>query len=160
MARTRSGSNRGNGVRRKTTWEVGLGGQFTITLTGSGATILGSGVFPTIPGLTLARIRGHLGLTLNAAGSVGDGFTGAFGIGVVTASAFAIGVTAVPHPIADAEWDGWLYHEFWDIRAGLDAALASNITRQIPVDSKAMRKVPDSEFLIMAILEVTEQGVA
>ena len=160
MARTRRGSHPGNAVRRKTSWEQGPGGQTNTTLTGNGATILGFGVFPTIPGLTIGRIRGLWGITFNAATAIGDGYTGAFGLGIVTVSVFTIGVTAVPAPIADAEWDGWMYHEFFDIRAGLDVALNSAILQQHTVDTKAMRKIPDEEYLLYGIIEVTEQGTA
>ena len=153
----------GSDLRRKTSWEVGPGSSTPVVLTGSGSTILGSGIAPTIPGLTLVRTRGLLGLTLNTAAAAGDGYTGALGIGVVTASAFAIGVTAVPTPLTDAGWDGWLYHEFFDVRAGDRTAGDSNWEAAIArytVDSKAMRKIEDEEKTVFAVLEVVEQGTA
>ena len=158
MARSRRGSHPVN-VRRLTAWEDGPGDSATDTLTGSGNSVLGSGLQPVVEGLTLVRVRGHFGLTLNAATAIGDGYTGAVGICLVTNSAFAIGITALPTPLTELSWDGWLYHQFFDIRAGLDVALASNITRQIEVDSKAMRKVP-VDMTIATILEVVEQGTA
>ena len=158
MARSRRGSHPVS-ARRLTAWDEGPGDSATDTLTGSGNSVLGSGAQPVVEGLTLVRVRGHFGLTLNAATAVGDGYTGALGICLVTNSAFAAGITSLPTPLTELSWDGWLYHTFFDIRAGLDVALQSNITRQIEVDSKAMRKVP-VDMTIAAILEVVEQGTA
>ena len=46
---------------------------------------------------------------LSAATSALDGFNGAFGIGLVTRQALAVGVSAVPTPLDEEDWDGWLY---------------------------------------------------
>ena len=90
MARPR-GSSRGRTNPRKTSWGLGPGDQGPVVITGSGNTILGNGAAPSVLGATMVRIRGQLGLTMLAATAIGDGYTGAVGVGVVTASAFAIG---------------------------------------------------------------------
>ena len=87
MARRRSVAR---SARRQTDWGQGAG-QFTaatLTLTSSGATLMDTGTLFSVDGLTVARIRGHLELVLTTASAVGNGYTGAIGIGVVTSPAF------------------------------------------------------------------------
>ena len=79
------------------------------TRSSSGSAFLGSGVTPVVSGLTLVRTRGQLFATLAVSSAAGDGYTGVWGIGKVTAAAFAAGLTAIPTPITEADWDGWLY---------------------------------------------------
>ena len=151
--------------RRKTAWSVGPGDTSPVTLTGSGSTILGAGVVPTVLSSTIVRIRGLLGLTLVANGAVGDGYVGAVGIGLVTSSAFAIGITALPTPITDVAWNGWMWHQFIDLRAfagqsGSGSAAIFGFHKDYEVDSKAMRKFPDAEFTMVAIIEVVESGTS
>ena len=93
---------------------------------------------------------------LLSAGSTGDGFFGAIGIGKVTSSAFSIGVTAVPMPIDEVFWDGWLYHQFFSIHSSLSNARTGI---SIDIDSKAMRKLQGEETIYAAI-QVIEIGVA
>jgi len=72
-----------------------------------------------------------------------------------------VGVTAVPDPIADMDWDGWMYHRFFDVHgaAGTFDATEPQASIQFEVDSKAMRKIPLNETLV-AVLEVVEQGAS
>ena len=158
MARRSRGFSQGS-ARRLVAWDEGPGDSATDTITGSASSVLGAGIVPLVEGLTIVRLRGHLGITLNAATAVGDGYTGAIGIGKVTDAAFAIGITALPTPLTELGWNGWMFHTFFDIRAGLDAALQSNITRQIEVDTKAMRKL-EADMTLACIIEVVEQGTA
>ena len=99
------------------------------------------------------------GISFNAATAVGDGYTGACAIGLVTTAAFTAGVTAIPTPLTELGWDGWLWYQFFDIRAGLDVALNSNISQQFEVDSKAMRKLTE-DMTCVAVIEIVEQGTA
>ena len=164
MARPR-GFHRGNAPRRKTAWGLGPGDSTTTILTGNGSTLLGDTVFPTQLESTLVRIRGNVGITTVAATAVGDGYTGSVAIGMATASALAIGITAVPTPVIDLSWDGWIWHSFFDLRSfagqsGAGSAAIFGASRQIEIDSKAMRKWPDQEFGLYAVIEVVEQGTA
>jgi len=159
----RSGFHRASGSsRRKTAWGVGPGDSSPVVLTGSGATILGLGTTPTTQlGLTVVRLRGLLGFTMISGTAIGDGFTGAVGVGVFTASAFAIGVTAMPQPVTEMDWGGWMWHQFIDMR--VNAANVFDGVMQglrVDVDSKAMRKLTSDEFVLGAIIEVTEVGTA
>ena len=61
--------------------------------------------------------------------------------------------------MSDLEWEGWLWHQFFDIRAvtatiadGVNAAAAS---QYFEIDSKAMRKFEDGVQLF-GITEATE----
>ncbi len=166
MARTRSGFGRGShGTRRKTGWELGPGGDDLATLdvqqfTASGEAILGSGIIPTLDGLTLVRTRGFAEFVLSGATTALDGFSWGFGICVVNADAFAVGITAVPKPFTDAAWDGWLYHELWALHspiAGVSNNSANNTRREI--DSKAMRKIGQND-VVCSVVEVGETGAA
>ena len=86
----------------------------------------------------------------------------AVGIGIVTSDAFAVGVSAVPDPIDQMEWDGWLYHRFFDLHSS-EAALGDQqnglTSIQFEVDSKAMRKVADN-MTLMAVVQAVEIGAA
>jgi hypothetical protein len=99
-----------------------------------------------------------LTLTLSSVAAALDGFTGAFGIGVINKTAFAAGVASVPTPIVEQAWDGWI---FWHAFALLapSGTLDGNNRMEIPVDTKAMRKL-DDESTIYGVLEVQEVGTA
>ena len=172
MARQLNRSNRGFAVRtprRKSSWEQGSGGTGQVAFTGSSTSILGLGAGAAEDGLTLVRTRGQLTVSLNAAAAVGEGFSGAFGIGIVTDQAFAAGVASMPAPITDIDWNGWLYHHFFDLfsntaisgGAAVDEDFGNVIAgvQRIEVDSKAMRKIGLNE-VIFAVLQVVEQGTA
>ena len=117
----------------------------------------------------MVRLRGELLLFLTSAAAAQDGYAGAFGIGLATASAIAIGVTAVQTPIDDQDWDGWLFHQFVFVRTAdaLNAAAASDLDQitghtaqtRVEVDSKAMRKLPE-DMSVYAALQVTETGTS
>ncbi len=162
MARHRGRyAGRSNGARRRTDWNDFLTEVFTL---GTTAVQLGATSFTTILGTeTLARIHGELMVTLNTATSINDGFTGAVGIGKVQDEAFQAGVGSVPSPVTESSWDGWLYHQFFEVRAlstveaELIASPASTFRRT--VDVKSMRKVDDQENFIL-VMEAIEVGTA
>ena len=101
---------------------------------------------------------------LISASAAGDGFHCALGVGIINEDAFAIGVTTILDPLADADWDGWLYHTFFDVfvndaTAGdLGAGAISRVFRA-EIDSKAMRKLKEKD-VIFAAVESNEQGTA
>ncbi len=173
MARSFRGSFRGSPIRtarRSTAWDLGPGGDTTTQRTTTGAAIMGSGVTALVDGLTLVRTRGEFLAYIQVASAFLNGFSGAFGIGITTAAAFAIGVTAVETPLTDEAWDGWLYHRYFtcyanDTVATSVAAETANMVAptissvRIEVDSKAMRKVHD-ETVLYAAVEATLVGTA
>ena len=155
--------SRGRSQRRKTVWSVGPNA-VAVAFSATGSAIWPIGVAPTTPGLTHIRLRGSAVARLTAAGGIGNGFTGAIGVGVATASAFTVGVTALPTPLTDDFWDGWLWHMYFQILAvtatvsdGVNAV--ANVLR-VEIDSKAMRKIPDAEFVTFGAIEVIEVGTS
>jgi len=152
--------------RRLTVWGDGPGADDLATLdvlTFSASTngIVGVGREALIP-FTITRIRGFLDLMLTAATTAGDGFHWAAGIGIVSAEAFSIGITAVPKPFADKEWPGWLWFQMGTIMSPI---VLGNVTSgpqqvlQIPIDSRAMRKIAPNEVVTL-IVEFAEHGAA
>ena len=149
--------------RRLTAWELGPG--FTDGssqgFTASTSTIIGSGVTPVDPNLTVVRLRGYVELIMQAATAAVDGFSYGIGIGIVTADAFSVGVTAVPNPIDDADWPGWIWHKLGALSApvagGFGATPSDN--QIIEIDSKAMRKFRLNETLFTTV-QVFETGTA
>jgi len=111
-------------------------------------------------GDTLVRVRGSLEAVIQSSNVAGSGFHCAIGIGIVNEMAFTVGATAVMEPITDADWDGWLYHRFFDLHVG-DQTAGDIQERpvQFEVDSKAMRKLKQDD-VVFAIVEVVETGIA
>ena len=158
-------------AKRKTAWGVGpvttAGGQ---AITASAKILGAQGSVAQTDGLTLVRTRGELVLALSAATATFDGFTGAFGIGLVSAQAFAIGLTAIPGPLAEEDWDGWLVHRYFHLVA-FGPIVAANVSLEpgqvhattaalrFEIDSKAMRKFQENMVLV-AMLETVVAGTA
>ena len=160
MARRRGFSQAvGTRTRRATNWGIGPGGTGITSISASSSVILGSGVaLVTTDPVTIVRTRGQFDAFLTSASTPGDGYQGAIGIGIVSSPAFAIGITAMPTPLTEVEWDGWLYHRFFGAHnPKVDVSDAAGVS--IEVDSKAMRKWGDAVTLFAAI-EVVEIGTA
>jgi len=146
------------GARRQTGWEEGVGGGAHTTVTGSTEGFLGSAAISLVDGLTLVRIRGMIQLTLTSAVGLLSGFRGAYGIGIASSEAIGVGTSAIKIPVADADWDGWMWHHFFNVIAFSSAA--DGLVRQtIPIDCKAMRKFPAGDALYLA-WEMAEIGTA
>ena len=148
--------------KRQVAWTAGPGGSGITSITASGSSIVGSGLESTdLDELTLTRTRGILDIFMDGPGVTdGDGYFGAFGIGIVTEPAFAIGITAVPTPITEISWNGWLWHTFFSVHDG-DVSLAPNdgVRQRFMIDGKAQRKLGQDEVL-MGVIEVVEIGAA
>jgi len=149
-------------ARRSTAWAIGpadVDGGFSA----SGSALWSVAAAPTQEGLTVVRLRGLVSLTQATAGVALDGFFGAHGICQVTDEALAVGITAVPTPLDDSDWDGWMWHTFFDVRSPTatfaDGVNAGSVISRIEIDNKAMRKVPIGMNLI-GVTEVTESGTA
>ena len=163
MARSRALSRGGlirGSVRRKSSWEEGPGSQTVLTTTASAAAVVGSGLQLLVDGLTLVRLRGQFTSFLSIAGAAGDNFVGAFGVGIATDQAFAIGVSALKIPITDQDWDGWLYWQAIQLIAAEPTEQFGNAgtaSMVVQVDSKAMRKVNLGDT-VYGVIEVVEGG--
>ena len=144
--------------RRVTTWGNGPGGSAVTQFATDVSTILGSGVILTVEDrATIVRVRGNLQAYLRSATGADDGYHCALGIGLVSSDAFGIGVTAVPNPLDDVDWPGWLYHRYFDVHGSAAFAADDSAGKlSFEVDSKAMRKWGANETL-MANLQVVEE---
>ena len=122
-----------------------------------GATVL-------LDGLTMVRVRGQYTLMLNVVTAVGDGFASyALGICNVTAEAFAVGVTAIPSPLTDMGWDGWLWHQLGgQLRGASTTELGVSPMEAVrgEIDSKAMRKLRNTDVTVGLLELGAEQGAA
>ena len=148
----------GGSSRRQSSWEPGPGGE-TSLIAGTVVELFGTSVQAATGGLTAVRLRGDLFVQLASnPAAIGDGYEGAMGVGIVSENAAGIGVTAVPAPLTDVRWDGWLYHRFFTVK-GVSATLEDGpgASVRIDVDSKAMRKFNESDVMV-AVLEVVERG--
>ena len=150
------------GARRKTSWSGAPFGLFS--LAANGAAIAPTNTQALVPGLTLVRTRGELLVILESVGAINDGFRVAAGLCIVSENAFGVGVTAIPTPLTDIAWDGWLWYwagSVFSDRTAAEAELAAdNMTSvRIPIDSKAMRKFKETDVLV-GVVEVVETGTA
>ena len=114
--------------------------------------------------VTLIRTRGIFHYVLSAVSSTHGGMAGAAGIGLVTTQAFTAGQASVPSLVADEDWDGWLWHSYFDVRSITatigDGANAGAIHQRGEIDSKAMRKWNKDMTLFGSVEARTEAGVA
>ena len=132
----------------------------------SGSAAIPFSMVAALDALTVVRTWGELLLQLlsaDTAGINGAGFRVAAGICIVTQNAAGIGITAIPTPIADIGWDGWLWYwtgglSFGDLTAGSEGKQLGGFVRVV-IDSKAMRKIRITDNLV-AVIEVVETGVA
>ena len=116
-------------------------------------------------GLTIARIHGNLTAWLEVVGSIGDGFDEVgFGICVVSENAFGVGITAIPFPLTDIGWEGWMFHRLLGPMVGLSVTEGENtgpISQfRLDFDTKAMRKIKASDVLVGVMELGTEIGAA
>ena len=71
---------------------------------------------------------------------------------VVSDQAFAIGATAIPTPITDADSDLWIMHQYFAAPFTFGSGTGfSNVSETFTFDSKAMRKVPEGSRLIWSV---------
>ena len=152
------------GSRRATSWTFGPT-QVPADLSAAGAAVWPLATGTIEDGTTLIRTRGVFSAVLTAVGTIGDGFTNAaIGIGITTEEAFVVGGTpSVPHPLADDDWEGWIYHKIIGAFRGSSTTPLGRSPMEavrFDIDSKAMRKWEDG-MVIFGITEVaTEVGVA
>jgi len=149
--------------KRKTAWGLGPGSSAVTQVSATTAVIMGLGAQSTVEGATVVRIRGEFFAALQSVTAVGDGFIGAFGIGIAQVAAFDAGVGSVPTPVAEAADENWLYHRFFSCMSTSSAGetWANGISNalRVEVDSKAMRRF-DVDRVLYASLEVAEIGTA
>ena len=146
--------------RRLTSWEAGVGGGAPVTESATVTKFLGSALAFSTDGLTLVRTRGEFVANLTAASAAANGYFGAVGIGLATAAAVAVGITAVPTPITEQGWDGWIWWSpIYAFSGRADEVEGGLANQRMVIDTKGMRKVKEEDSLYAAI-EITEVGAA
>jgi len=150
------------GPRRTTQWLEGPK-DTNREVSVSSSTIWSTGILAGL-NTTIVRIRGYASFWLTSATSPGDGFLGAVGIGLVSENSFLAGAASVPAPITDMEWDGWMFHQFFDIRTLSathgDGVNAVKAVATFDVDTKAMRKWEADNMILMGVSQFVETGTA
>ena len=142
--------------RRKSSWEFGPGSTGALSISSSTTALVGGGVTVSANGATLVRTRGSLQAFLKTSDAANGGFHLVFGIGIASADAFGVGVTALPNPGDDPGWPGWLYWRVFDLHS-FGATIAESMgagglgSVQFEVDSKAMRKVGVNEVIFASV---------
>ena len=146
MARKRSMVS---GPRRKTDWHSAFVTGFVSVAANALSLQL---LRPFVTGQpTLVRTRGNIGLLCTSAAGV----RGLVGIGICAVSdrSRIIGTTALPRPLLDGNDDCWLWHTHVPMLGGTSADDVKTVLGavSIPVDSKAMRKLPDDLAVVLII---------
>ena len=161
MPRSRGFTRGSHSSRRKTVWQEGPFGIASVSA--AGTVFFTTGQTVQTGGNTMIRTRGELVAGLTLVTTANDGFSRvAFGLGIVTAEAFAIGVTAMPSPLDDITWPGWFEFGTFGLFQPVAGDVADSLTAQIriPIDSKAMRKLDQGTVLFGAIEVADEVGAA
>ncbi len=145
---------RGGGKSARLTQWIGPADQPFVAVASGGKTIIESVSFEEP--LTIMRTRGMVSIQLQT--FAGDlSIVGAFGIGIVSAEAFAAGVGSVPGPFTNADWGGWFVWRSFGHHFELQTAVAGFLgSWSMEIDSKAMRKVSPNE--VMVVVAESEVG--
>ena len=152
MASRFSGRSRGarrSGPRPNRGWFFVADATFTVLAADS--ILLHSVFVPANPGIDEVAIRtvGSLSIASDQTGA-NEEQIGAFGMILVTDSAVAIGVTAMPDPVVDASDDGWFVYQSFAQNTALNSAGVGSIT--YPIDSKAKRILEGTGMNIAVML--------
>ncbi len=139
------------GQKRKSNW-VGPADQ-DIVAVASGASVIIASFEPDANAMqhpTLVRTRGDVQVrpqSFTADLAIG----GAFGVCLVSDEAFAAGTASIPRPFDDADWGGWLVWQSFSYQLDFATEAAKLIPagRFWQVDSKAMRKVPSGNTVVL-----------
>ena len=140
-------------ARRRTGWSRGPGGN--LQFTGVASAAYASISTANEDGLTLVRMRGLFRAWSSSVDSVTARMIGAVGIANFSENAVGVGITALETPIGDADWDGWIWHQFFDVGGLVNEG--SGVYESV-IDSKAMRKVHEGDSLVAIIQIETESG--
>ena len=124
-----------------------------IAVPAASAVLLGSfSVADTAFDQTVLRSVGMIGVQSDQA-AASELQLGAFSMAIVTDSALAVGVTAIPDPVTEADDDIWfVYQPFMQALQFADATgfTAQRMT-QYPFDSKAKRKMDAGKSIVLIV---------
>ena len=138
------------GPRRMTQW-VRAADVTVLTPLAANAAIIDQSLGGITEPVTVVRVRGSIWVKSDQTSQDEVPF-GAVGCAVVSDQAVAIGVTAVPTPIADANSDLWLMHRYFAMSGYFVSGGAEHVDGwQFDFDSKAMRKIPTGSTLSFTV---------
>ncbi len=93
-------------------------------------------------------MRAYLGLLVQTDQvAAAEEATGAVGIGIVSAEAFAIGITALPSPLTSMDFPWWL-HGFWGFNI-INGVSSNPFSREL--ETKSARKVTSGEVVVVIV---------
>ncbi len=143
---------RGGRQRRDTRWlfwattETTLSGAPSVVLTN----LLDAAALALLP-FTVVRFCGVMHIASDQIVAT-ETYGVALGFAIVTEQASAIGVTAVPTPVADQGSDSWFVYEQMFGRFGFgDITGFSQLGNFKEIDSRAMRKVEDGQDIVSVV---------
>ncbi len=147
-------------LTRRTDWAVGPRG--IISASAASVNLFPTAISANSDGTTLIRIRGDLNVFLPAAAASLDGFRVGFGICRVTDKAVAVGSTAVPGPLTEKDWDGWIFYQLASIKnvGGAVGGSVGSDSLRITIDSKSMRKWSINDSIVGVMETASEVGTA
>jgi len=146
------------GPRRPTDWGASAPQSAALNIPASSAVLLETFI-PIAGGETVIRTRGQFGIASDQKGADEDQF-GAFGIAIVTQQAVSVGITAIPHPVTDAAWGGWMVHRYFSQQFVFVSAVGFHpqFMMEYVIDSKAMRKLDEDERLVVVVENIGAEG--
>ncbi len=140
--------------RRQTEWGIFAGSTAVQGIGTSAKVVLASFSSTDLAGLipgTIVRTRGvvHVSAQSSASSAV---LMGAFGFALVNDVAEALGITALPGPFTNQNFD-WFYWQPFASRqlVGTNIGFDSLAGKDFIIDSKAMRKLGNGDSLIMMV---------
>jgi len=156
MARRHFSVPRGRSSPRTTEWASIAG--FGTTLTAAGGSLLASLNAAALALRPFTIVRTHLSMTVRSDQIVAsEDYGGALGMAVVSDQATAIGISAIPTPVTDADSDLFFVHQYMVGSVGFadSTGIWQRANTQVEVDSKAMRKVnADQDVVLVVELDV------
>ena len=158
----RGSFGRGRGVRRAVDWSASFTATTFTSIAGATKVLLVSfsaAALASITPGTIVRTRGLMSVASDQ-GAASEFQIGAMGIGLFNDVARALGPTGLPGPSTNANDDRWFVHQFFGnsffrSASGLDGQFAT----QYVIDSKAMRKIDDSDGLCLMIENAGAFGI-
>ena len=144
-------------VRRQTVWvaSADITGRTTLasdTIILDQSFLVSGASNAALVGSTVIRTRGYWSIKSDQFATSED-FMVAMGFGVVSSAARALGVTAVPSPIIEEQWDGWFVYEILDgaFTFGDATGFTSPSVMSAKFDSKAQRKLEDENAVVIVL---------
>jgi len=148
VRRARGGLIRSAGPKRVTQW-IGSAEQGIFAVGSNTSVLVQSNA--TLQNTTVIRVRGLLSVQPGSFAADLD-IKGALGFALVSDQAAAAGAVSIPGPWTDLDWGGWFLWVPWAGRVEFRSDTGIRFFDSqinIPLDSKAMRKVAPNETLVV-----------